>query len=124
MEVKLNFSKQEKRYEYEIPFINKTCNAFNANKITTTNSNSNHKIVDNSISQGNKNKNISINANESYCALKELDALIGLHEVKLLIKELKAYVLVQKARAKEKLTNDPMVLHMVFKGKAMNVPGK
>lgn len=57
-------------------------------------------------------------------ALKELDDLIGLSDVKLLIKELMAYVLVQKARDKEKLLNEPMVLHMIFKGNALTTPVK
>ncbi|MEW6624720.1 MAG: AAA family ATPase [Bacillota bacterium] len=49
-------------------------------------------------------------------ALSELHKLIGLSEVKKLVEELRAYVLVQKARAKEKLSNDSLVLHMVFSG--------
>ncbi|MDA8442164.1 MAG: AAA family ATPase [Peptococcaceae bacterium] len=48
--------------------------------------------------------------------LLELDALIGLRMVKKLIKEIQAYVEIQKRRCKEKLVAEPLVLHMVFRG--------
>lgn len=112
MEVKFNFNKQGAKYQYETPAINK---AVNSSIITNTSTSSTKNNPANSISYINKTRNTAI-LSEGYNALKELEALIGLNEVKQLIKELRAYVLVQRARAKEKLTNDPMVLHMVFKG--------
>lgn len=48
--------------------------------------------------------------------LKELDALIGLATVKKLIRELQAYVEIQKRRTREKLSAEPLVLHMIFRG--------
>lgn len=48
--------------------------------------------------------------------LQELNSLIGLNDVKNLISEIHAYVLIQKRREKEKLCADPLALHMVFKG--------
>jgi stage V sporulation protein K len=59
--------------------------------------------------QGDSPKNV----NE---VLTELDALIGLTKVKKLISELFAFVEIQKRRQKEKLINDPQVLHMLFRG--------
>ncbi|GAB6157510.1 AAA family ATPase [Desulfotomaculum varum] len=48
--------------------------------------------------------------------LGELDQLIGLSSVKKLVKEIQAFVEIQKLRQKEKLIYEPMVLHMIFKG--------
>ncbi|GAW91484.1 stage V sporulation protein K [Calderihabitans maritimus] len=48
--------------------------------------------------------------------LKELDDLIGLTEIKDLVKEIVAYVEIQKIRAKERLATEPTVLHMIFRG--------
>lgn len=48
--------------------------------------------------------------------LKELDNLIGLHEVKKLVREIYAFIEIQKRREKEKLITEPLVLHMIFKG--------
>jgi len=48
--------------------------------------------------------------------LQELNSLIGLKDVKNLISEIHAYVLIQKRREKEKLCIDPLALHMIFKG--------
>ncbi|HWJ03152.1 MAG TPA: stage V sporulation protein K [Verrucomicrobiae bacterium] len=48
--------------------------------------------------------------------LQELDALIGLTTVKKLIKEVQAFVEIQKRRSKEKLVAEPLVLHMIFRG--------
>ena len=48
--------------------------------------------------------------------MAELDALIGLSKVKQLIREIYAYVEIQKRRTREKLTADPLVLHMIFRG--------
>lgn len=48
--------------------------------------------------------------------LGELDQLIGLTTVKKLVREIQAFVEIQKLRQKEKLIYEPMVLHMIFKG--------
>jgi len=48
--------------------------------------------------------------------LKELDELIGLAQVKELVKEIRAYVEIQKRRQAEGLAASPMSLHMIFKG--------
>jgi stage V sporulation protein K len=48
--------------------------------------------------------------------IAELDTLIGLSTVKLLIRELQAYVEIQKRRTREKLIAEPLVLHMIFRG--------
>lgn len=48
--------------------------------------------------------------------LGELNQLIGLASVKNLVKEIQAFVEIQKLRQKEKLIYEPMVLHMIFKG--------
>lgn len=46
----------------------------------------------------------------------ELDSLIGLEKIKSLIREIYAFVEIQKKRQKEDLVSDSTVLHMVFKG--------
>ena len=48
--------------------------------------------------------------------MAELDDLIGLEPVKELIRELQAFVEIQRRRAAERLSTEPMALHMVFKG--------
>ncbi|MDA8234150.1 MAG: AAA family ATPase [Clostridia bacterium] len=48
--------------------------------------------------------------------LGELDELIGLYSVKKLVREIYAYVEIQKRREKEKLVAEPLVLHMIFRG--------
>lgn len=48
--------------------------------------------------------------------LQELDRLVGLTSVKGLVREMQAYVEIQKRREKEKLVAEPLVLHMIFKG--------
>lgn len=48
--------------------------------------------------------------------LQELDALIGLTEVKKLVREIYAFLEIQKRREKEHLITEPLVLHMIFKG--------
>ncbi len=47
---------------------------------------------------------------------KELNGLIGLNNVKKLVQEIYAFIEVQKLREKERLVNEPLVLHMIFKG--------
>lgn len=48
--------------------------------------------------------------------LSELDDLIGLATVKELVRELQAYVEIQRRRTREKLIAEPLVLHMIFRG--------
>jgi stage V sporulation protein K len=49
-------------------------------------------------------------------ALGELDALVGLEQVKTLVRELAAFAAVQRWRAAAGLRAEPLVLHMVFSG--------
>ncbi len=48
--------------------------------------------------------------------LSELDQLIGLAEVKKLVREVYAFAEIQKRRQKLRLMTEPLVLHMIFKG--------
>lgn len=48
--------------------------------------------------------------------LSELEQLIGLTEVKKLVREVYAFAEIQKRRQKAKLVTEPLVLHMIFKG--------
>ena len=49
-------------------------------------------------------------------SMLQLDALIGLEEVKRLVKELQAFVEIQRRREAVGLANERLVLHMIFKG--------
>lgn len=48
--------------------------------------------------------------------MKELDSLIGLEDVKKLVREIQAFATIQKKRREESLNADPLVFHMIFKG--------
>jgi stage V sporulation protein K len=48
--------------------------------------------------------------------MKELDELVGLDKVKQLVKEIQAFVAIQKKRQEENLLTEPQVLHMIFNG--------
>ena len=48
--------------------------------------------------------------------LAELESFTGLATVKRLIRDLQAFVEIQKRRTQEKLSADPLVLHMIFRG--------
>ena len=48
--------------------------------------------------------------------LHELDHLIGLSEVKKIVREIYAFIEIQRRRQQENLNTDPLVLHMIFKG--------
>lgn len=48
--------------------------------------------------------------------LSELDNLVGLTEVKKLVREIYAFIEIQKRREKEHLNTEHLVLHMIFKG--------
>lgn len=47
---------------------------------------------------------------------RELDSLVGLKEIKELIREIYAFAEIQKRRQQEQLAADPPVLHMIFRG--------
>lgn len=49
-------------------------------------------------------------------AMSELDSLVGLEKVKALVREIIAYVKVQRIRAQNMLASEPLVLHMIFSG--------
>ncbi|HHY47183.1 MAG TPA: AAA family ATPase [Firmicutes bacterium] len=49
-------------------------------------------------------------------AMAELDSLVGLEKVKSLVREIVAYVRIQRIRAQRLLASDPLVLHMIFSG--------
>ncbi|MZP43812.1 AAA family ATPase [Heliobacterium gestii] len=48
--------------------------------------------------------------------LDEITGLVGLQEIKALIHELRSFVEIRQLRGKEGLLNEPMSLHMIFKG--------
>lgn len=48
--------------------------------------------------------------------LGELDSLVGLHQVKRMVREIFALLYMQQRRSQYHLNTDPIVLHMVFKG--------
>lgn len=48
--------------------------------------------------------------------IKELEGLIGLRQVKSLVKEIFAFIQIQQKRSQAKLATEPIVLHMIFKG--------
>ncbi|MBP2649483.1 MAG: spoVK [Firmicutes bacterium] len=64
-----------------------------------------------------------VNTAETVCsrqriegAIQELDRLVGLTNVKRLIREIYAFIQIQRYREKEGLRAEPLVLHMIFKG--------
>ncbi|MBP2642248.1 MAG: spoVK [Firmicutes bacterium] len=59
---------------------------------------------------------VDYNRQRVEAAIQELDHLVGLKEVKKLVKELYAFIQIQKYREKERLRTEPLVLHMIFKG--------
>ncbi|WP_018248989.1 AAA family ATPase [Orenia marismortui] len=46
----------------------------------------------------------------------ELDKMIGLNNIKKLVKQLRAFVTIQKERQRQELKSDSLVMHMIFKG--------
>lgn len=48
--------------------------------------------------------------------MEELDSLVGLKKVKILVKEIQAFIEIQRRRKQEGLINEPLVMHMIFKG--------
>ncbi|MGQ9556994.1 MAG: stage V sporulation protein K [Desulfurispora sp.] len=48
--------------------------------------------------------------------LNELERLVGLQEVKQAVREIYAWIEIQKKRQKERLATESQVLHMIFKG--------
>lgn len=68
---------------------------------------------------GGKEENFQRGAQEAerlQSVLKELDQLIGLRQVKSLVKEIYAFLQIQKRRKEAKLLTEPVVLHMIFRG--------
>ncbi|MBF8984501.1 AAA family ATPase [Lutibacter sp. B2] len=61
-------------------------------------------------------------SNPNYCdmkeskALEELNDLIGLKDVKEIVEEILAVVMIQKIRKESGLKHEPLVSHMIFKG--------
>ena len=53
--------------------------------------------------------------------LLELNSLIGLGDIKTLVREMQAFIHIQKRRQEERLVTEPLVLHMIFKGKPLSV---
>lgn len=72
--------------------------------------------VERILSQGNLKRTPSKAAISSPPAIGELSALVGLKRIKALAKEIEAFINIQKLRESYSLKNEPMVLHMVFKG--------
>ncbi|MDI3535306.1 MAG: stage sporulation protein, partial [Thermosediminibacterales bacterium] len=68
-----------------------------------------------------KNEEKSKNLDE---IMKELDSLVGLDKVKKLVREIKAFVEIQKKREEEKLKTEPIVLHIIFAGNPLISPVK
>lgn len=68
------------------------------------------------VTQDKNQNNEEANKKATQEILRELDQLIGLSSVKKLVREIQAFVEIQKLRQKEKLVYEPMVLHMIFKG--------
>jgi len=64
----------------------------------------------------NRHSNVSNTHQRVEEILRELDSLIGLTEVKKLVREIYAFIEIQKRREKERLATEPLVLHMIFKG--------
>lgn len=48
--------------------------------------------------------------------LRDLDALIGLHDIKRMVSELRAYVEIQHQRSQMQLAADNHMMHMIFRG--------
>ncbi len=84
----------------------------------STDSNPSLAIPTESINQIRSKKSSSTLSEKDKVAeiLAELDVLVGLSTIKQLIRELQAYVEIQKRRTREKLVADPLVLHMIFRG--------
>ncbi len=75
--------------------------------------------VERVVSQGHfvRNQRTKPTPTPSSCtALSELNNMIGLEKVKELAAELEAFISIQQHRAQHNLKNQPMVLHMIFKG--------
>ena len=72
------------------------------------------KIMNTERTKDNTNKTTESEKLED--VMKELDELIGLDNVKSLVKEIQAFIEIQKRRQQENLAVEPQVLHMIFKG--------
>ncbi len=58
----------------------------------------------------------SIDLKEIEKVYQELDSLIGLDNVKELVKEIKAFVIIDQKRKEKNLSTEPLVFHMIFSG--------
>lgn len=56
--------------------------------------------------------------------IRELESLIGLNNIKKLVKEIQAFIQIQQRRRQERLATEPLVLHMIFKGNPFITPVK
>lgn len=56
--------------------------------------------------------------------LLEFNSLIGLQDIKTLVREMQAFIHIQKRRQEERLVTEPLVLHMIFKGKPLHTQVK
>jgi stage V sporulation protein K len=61
-------------------------------------------------------KETALSPEQFQAIMQELETMIGLKQVKKLVKEIFAFVQVQLKRAEHQLKTEPIVLHMVFKG--------
>ena len=61
-------------------------------------------------------KALNRNNHELNDALNDLNELVGLKNVKLLIKQLEAYIYLEQMRKEKGLKYEPLTLHMIFKG--------
>jgi len=69
----------------------------------------------------NKESNRDLKQNQSTenmieCYLNEMEGLVGLKDIKKIIKEYIAFIKVQKLRERYRLKATPVVMHMIFKG--------
>ncbi|SJZ34175.1 AAA family ATPase [Garciella nitratireducens] len=71
-----------------------------------------------SIISQDKNEKLSefINFQEVEKVYKELNSLIGLDNIKELVKEIKAFVIIDQKRKEKNLFTEPLVFHMIFSG--------
>lgn len=90
--------------------FNRILSRFESGKISTEDAI--QKITVNSKANANeKNKEESLEA-----LIKELDQMVGLEKIKIFVKEIYAYIEIQKKRKDEQLLTDSLVMHMIFKG--------
>jgi stage V sporulation protein K len=62
------------------------------------------------------NRTAQLSQQRFQAIMEELEQLIGLKQVKKLVKEIYAFTQIQLKRSQERLATEPIVLHMIFKG--------